>query len=38
MDILFKQIDPSRNIILKAKEVQIQHFNEVNRKYPQLEY
>lgn len=38
MDILFKKLNPSREMILKSKECQIDHFNEVNRNYPNLEY
>ncbi len=38
MDKLFKEINPSRDIILKAKDIQRQHFNQVNKNYPQLEY
>lgn len=38
MDKLFKEINPSSNIITEAKIKQTQHFNSVNRKYPYLEY
>jgi uncharacterized protein YeaO (DUF488 family) len=38
MDILFKEINPSKEIIKNAKENQIKHFNEVNKNYPHLEY
>ena len=38
MDILFKEINPSKKIILKAKYNQEQHFAEVNKNYPNLEY
>jgi uncharacterized protein YeaO (DUF488 family) len=38
MDILLKEINPSNEIILKAKYNQEQHFNDVNTNYPNLEY
>ncbi len=38
IDENFKQINPSKDIIQRAKERQIQHFNEVNKSYPYLEY
>jgi len=38
MDKLFKEINPSKEVILKAKEQQKIHFNEVNKNYPHLEY
>ena len=38
MDVLFKEINPSKDIILKAKNAQIKHFSEVNTNYPNLEY
>ena len=38
MDKLFKEINPNKEIILRAKENQKKHFEEVNRNYPQLEY
>ena len=38
MDILFKEINPSKEIIKRAKEKQIEHFNDVNSNYPYLEY
>jgi hypothetical protein len=38
MDILFKKINPSKEIILKAKEKQNEHFSDVNKNYPYLEY
>jgi len=38
MDKLFKEINPSKEIILKAKEKQKKHFEQVNKNYPQLEY
>ncbi len=38
MDKLFKEINPSKEIILKAKQNQQKHFEEVNKNYRQLEY
>jgi hypothetical protein len=38
MDKLFKEINPSKNLILRSKEIQKEHFNQVNINYPQLEY
>lgn len=38
MDILLKELNPSKDIIIKAKKRQIEHFNEVNMNYPNLEY
>lgn len=38
MDVLFKEINPSSEIIKRVKERQMQHFSEVNTNYPQLEY
>ena len=38
MDALLKEINPSKEIILKAKYNQEQHFNEVNINYTNLEY
>ena len=38
MDILFKQINPSKNLVLKAKNIQTKHFREVNHNYTYLEY
>ncbi len=38
MDILFKKLSPSKQIILRAKQRQTQHFLEVNQNYPKLEY
>ena len=38
MDILLKEIKPSKEIIDRAKKRQIDHFNEVNKNYPHLEY
>jgi hypothetical protein len=38
MDVLFKEINPSKDLILKAKEIQKEHFNQVNKNYPQLKY
>jgi len=38
MDEVLKELNPSKDIINKAKERQIQHFQEVNIKYPNLEY
>jgi len=38
MDVLFKEINPSKDIILNAKNAQMYHFSEVNRNYPNLEY
>ncbi len=38
MDVLLKQMNSSKEIILKAKKKQIEHFNGVVREYPHLEY
>ena len=38
MDKLFKEINPSKDVIERAKDKQKQHFNEVNKNYPYLEY
>jgi len=38
MDILFKKLNPGKEIIKMAKENQRQHFSEVNEKYSNLEY
>jgi len=38
MDILFKKLNPSKELIMNAKERQNQHFMEVNKNYPHLEY
>jgi len=38
MDILFKEINPSKELILMAKDRQVEHFKEVNHNYPYLEY
>ncbi len=38
MDILFRDLNPSKKMILEAKEKQKQHFNEVNKNYLNLEY
>ncbi|MDD5770503.1 MAG: HEXXH motif-containing putative peptide modification protein, partial [Candidatus Gracilibacteria bacterium] len=38
MDEMFKNFNPSKELILKAKEKQLQHFQEVNKNYPYLEY
>jgi len=38
MDILFKEINPSKELIIRAKQNQIEHFKEVNQNYPYLEY
>ncbi len=38
IDKNFKEINPSNDIINRAKLAQKQHFNEVNRNYPYLEY
>ena len=38
MDVLFRELNPSKKMILEAKEKQKQHFNEVNKNYPNLEY
>ena len=38
MDILMKELKPSKDIIIRAKASQIKHFDEVNRNYPHLEY
>ncbi|MDD5213070.1 MAG: HEXXH motif-containing putative peptide modification protein [Candidatus Gracilibacteria bacterium] len=37
-DLLFKKLNPSKDIILKAKEKQNEHFISVNKNYPYLEY
>jgi hypothetical protein len=38
MDEILKELNPSSDIINKARERQIQHFKQVNLKYPYLEY
>jgi hypothetical protein len=38
MDEVFKKINPSQELIVRAKEKQIEHFKEVNLKYSNLEY
>jgi hypothetical protein len=38
MNILFKEINPSNEMILDAKKRQTEHFNEVNKNYLNLEY
>ena len=38
MDKIFKEINPSKEIILQAKKKQTEHFSEVNKNYPHLEY
>jgi len=38
MDILIRKLNPSPEILKRAKERQQEHFNEVNTKYPYLEY
>ncbi|NVP18077.1 hypothetical protein HUU51_05165, partial [Candidatus Gracilibacteria bacterium] len=38
MDILLKKLNPGVDIISRAKDLQIKHFNEVNLNYPYLKY
>lgn len=38
MDEIIKQLNPDKKIIENAKKRQIQHFMEVNKNYPYLEY
>ncbi len=38
MDKLFKEINPSNELIVRAKERQQEHFKQVNRNYSNLEY
>ena len=38
MDKLFAEINPSKELIIRAKQKQTEHFREVNHKYPHLEY
>ncbi|MDD2892126.1 MAG: HEXXH motif-containing putative peptide modification protein [Candidatus Gracilibacteria bacterium] len=38
MDVLIKKLNPSSEVLKRAKERQEQHFQEVNSKYPYLEY
>ena len=38
MDDLLKELNPPKEIILIAKKAQMQHFAEVNKNYPYLEY
>jgi len=38
MDILFKEINPNAELIIRAKQRQIEHFKEVNQKYSYLQY
>jgi hypothetical protein len=38
MDILFKELNPSKQMIIEAKEKQKEHFNAVNTNYPNLQY
>lgn len=38
MDILLKKLNPWVDIISRAKDLQIKHFNEVNLNYPYLKY
>jgi hypothetical protein len=38
MDDLLKQLKPSSSQIQRAKEIQMQHFKNVNKNYPYLEY
>lgn len=38
MDKMFREINPSNEIIVRSKEKQIKHFSEVNKNYPNLQY
>jgi hypothetical protein len=38
MDVLIKKLNPSSEILKRARERQEQHFKEVNGNYPHLEY
>jgi hypothetical protein len=38
MDGLLKELNPSKEQISNAKNLQILHFSEVNKNYPYLEY
>lgn len=38
MDEILKELNPSKEIINRAREMQIEHFKQVNFKYPHLEY
>lgn len=38
MDKIMKELKPSDDIIKKSKAMQIKHFNEVRKNYPNLEY
>jgi hypothetical protein len=38
MDEVFKKINPPGELIIRAKERQVEHFKEVNSKYPNLQY
>ena len=38
MDTLFKKLNPNKEVINSAKSKQIEHFNQVNNNYPNLEY
>jgi len=37
-DDLYKKVSPDFETVKKAKERMIQHFGEVNKNYPHLEY
>ncbi len=38
MDTLMKELNPSSEVIIRAKKRQIEHFKQVNKNYPNLEY
>ena len=38
MDVSFKELNPPKELIIKAKEHQTKHFKDVNTNYPHLEY
>lgn len=38
MDEILKELNPSKEVINRAREKQIEHFKQVNFKYPHLEY
>ena len=38
MDAIMKELNPSKELLLHAKKTQIEHFKEVNKHYPYLEY
>jgi hypothetical protein len=38
MDGLYSKINPSKSVVIEAKNAQIEHFKSVNRQYPFLVY